>query len=274
MGAEPVEESLPAAYIRLGPELRSNPFGRPVVMRSEEGPNSIQGDAYAIVNFPLEQLRAAVATPEHWCDVMILHLNTKFCGVSESVHGPTLTVNIGKNTSQDLAQTARMDFGFNTQTPDATTFKVILTALQGPIGTTNYRIVLQAASLGGGTSFLHLTYSYDFNAVSRLALGVYLSTIGRNKVGFTQTKTTATATPVFIRGLRGVVERNTMRYFLAITAYLESAHGPEESRLDARLQNWFAATESYPLQLREVAWKDYFAMKHAEVLRQQRLPPQ
>jgi hypothetical protein len=272
--ADTATESLQAAYVRLGPDLRSNPFGKPLVMRSEEGQGSIQGEVYAVVNFTLEQLNAAVATPAHWCDVMILHINTKFCRVSESADGPVLSVDIGKNTPQELADTSRLDFKFKTQSTATGAFKTTLTALHGPMGTSNYQIVLEAVGLEGGTSFLHLAYSYDFNVVSRVALGVYLSTIGRDKVGFTLTNTATTAAPVYIQGLRALVERNTMRYFLAINAYLESAHGPEDARLDARLHNWFSATETYPRQLREVDWKDYLAMKHAEVLRQQKLPPQ
>jgi hypothetical protein len=103
-----------------------------------------------------------------------------------------------------------------------------------------------------------------------MALGIYLSTVGNGKVGFTLENASATAAPVYVQGLRGLAERNTMRYFLAIIAYLESAHGPEKDRLDARLKNWFSATEAYPRQLREVEWKEYLPMKHGEVLRQEK----
>jgi hypothetical protein len=264
-------ESLQAAYVRLGHELRSNPFGRPVVMRSEERQGSIQGEVYAIGNFPLEQLNAAFSTPAHWCDVMILHVNTKSCRVSESSDGSTLTVHVGKNTPQELSEAARLDFNFKAQTPSASLLKFALTALQGPIGTSNYRILLEAVPMADGTSFLHFAYSYDFNVVSRLALSIYLSTLGKDKVGFTMASSAPSTAPVYIQGMRALVERNTMRYLLAIIAYMESAHGPEEARLDARLKNWYAGTETYPLQLKEVEWKDYFSMKHAEVLRQQDL---
>jgi hypothetical protein len=276
IGAVPLAaaETLQSAYIRLGPELHSNPFGRPVVMRSLETQGEIQGEVYAVVNFPMEQLNAAIAAPTHWCDVMILHLNTKYCHVSDAADGAMLTLNVGKNTPQELAQTTRLDFKFKAQAPTTNSFKVTLTAPQGPMGTSNYRIVLDAVPLQDGNSFLHLTYSYAFNTLSRVAMNIYLSTVGKDKVGFTLAPNATAAAPVYIQGLRAVAERNTMRYFLAIVAYLASAHGPEGARLDARLEKWFSATESYARQLREVEWADYLAMKHAEVLRQQQLPLQ
>jgi hypothetical protein len=262
-------ESLQAAYTRLSPSLRTNPFGRPMVMRSEEGQETIQGEVYAVVKFPLAELNAAMGDPAHWCDVMILHVNTKYCRVSDSVDSPMLIVNIGKKTPQELVDTVRLEFKFKAQTTDPAHLKIALTALHGPVGTSNYQILLEAVSLKDGSSFLHLIYSYDFNVLSRVALAAYLSTLGSSKVGFTLDSTSTHAAPIYIQGLRALVERNTMRYFLAINAYLESAHGPKATRLDARLKNWFAATETYPRQLKEVEWKDYVAMKQAEVLRQQ-----
>jgi hypothetical protein len=267
--ADVAGESLQADYVRLGQELRGKLLGQPVVVRSEEGQGSIQGEAYAISDFPLEQLKATFATPAHWCDVMILHVNTKFCHMSETADGPMLTVNVGKGTPQELEETTRLVFKFTAQALDVTHLGVVLTALQGPFGTSNYRVVLEAVALADGKSFLRFAYSYDFNIVSRAALTIYLSTLGRDKVGFTLANSPGSGEPVYIQGMRGLVERNTMRYLLAIFAYLESDYGPEEARLDTRLKNWFAATEAYPSQLKEATWNEYFSMKHAEVQRQQ-----
>jgi hypothetical protein len=73
----------------------------------------------------------------------------------------------------------------------------------------------------------------------------------------------------YIGGMRGVVERNTMRYFLAIEAYLAGLSAPPAQRLDRRLQAWFSATERYPRQLREMDRNTYMTMKRGEVARQQ-----
>ena len=41
---------------------------------------------------------------------------------------------------------------------------------------------------------------------------------------------------------------------------------------DARLLDWFAATERHPRQLRELDWETYLQMKRMEVRRQQSSP--
>ena len=74
---------------------------------------------------------------------------------------------------------------------------------------------------------------------------------------------------MFIGGVRGVVERNTMRYYLAINAYLAAERLPLPQRQDARLMNWIRATERYPVQLDEMDRATYFEMKRTEFIRQQ-----
>jgi len=60
------------------------------------------------------------------------------------------------------------------------------------------------------------------------------------------------------------VERNTMRYYLAIDDYVAA---PAPSQLEQRLNTWFDATERYPRQLHEMEKPDYLAMKRVEAKR-------
>jgi hypothetical protein len=71
-----------------------------------------------------------------------------------------------------------------------------------------------------------------------------------------------------VRGVRGVVERNTLRYYLAIDAFLEAQALPAPQQLQASLQGWFTATERYAQQLHEVDRDTYVGMKLREVQRQ------
>ena len=68
--------------------------------------------------------------------------------------------------------------------------------------------------------------------------------------------------------VRGVVERNTLRYYLAIDAFLEAQALPAPQQLQASLQGWFTATERYAQQLHEVDRDTYVGMKLREVQRQ------
>ena len=71
-----------------------------------------------------------------------------------------------------------------------------------------------------------------------------------------------------MNGVRGVVERNTMRYYLAIDAYLGAVDAPAAEQFEKRIQTWFTATERYPRQLHELERDAYLNMKRAEYKRQ------
>jgi len=67
-----------------------------------------------------------------------------------------------------------------------------------------------------------------------------------------------------VDGLRGALERNVMRYYLAIDAYLAASASPPQEQLEERLRDWFESTERYALQLHEVDQNEYLEMKRRE----------
>jgi hypothetical protein len=105
--------------------------------------------------------------------------------------------------------------------------------------------------------------------LAKAALQIYLSTFGSDKVGFTVIGRTPDGQPIHVDDVRGAVERNTMRYYLAVEAYLGALSAPPAQQIEKRLANWFAATERYPLQLHELEQGEYFDMKRKEYRRQQ-----
>ena len=116
---------------------------------------------------------------------------------------------------------------------------------------------MSAIPLDGGRTFMHLSYSYGYGTAGRMAMQAYLATAGSDKVGFTVTGKDAKGQPIHIGGMRGAIERNAMRYYLAIDAYLESLRAPADQQVEKSIQTWFDATERYPRQLREMDRKTY-----------------
>jgi len=114
---------------------------------------------------------------------------------------------------------------------------------------------------------MHLSYSYGYGMAARLALQAYLSTLGSGKVGFSVIDKRPDGTPVYVGSVRGVVERNTMRYYLAIDSYLGALAVPPAQQVEKRLRDWFTATERYALQLHEMSEAEYLDMKRKEVAR-------
>jgi hypothetical protein len=261
--------ALQAKFVELGPRLAHNPFKRPLVLLSDASSSALKGDVYAVVDHPFDQVSSSLNGPSHWCDVLILHLNTKYCRAVNGVAGTTLNVSVGKKFDQPLEDAYRVAFTYRQGaiTPDY--FDAHLDAKKGPLGTSDYLILLEATAIPGNKTFLHLTYSYVVGFASKVAMQGYLATAGSDKVGFTTSGKTSDGQPTYIGGMRGLVERNTMRYYLAIDAFLDTAVPSGPQQVDKRLQQWFDATENYPRQLHEMDRADYLAMKHNEIRRQQ-----
>ncbi|HKJ10016.1 MAG TPA: hypothetical protein VKA76_13100, partial [Gammaproteobacteria bacterium] len=113
------------------------------------------------------------------------------------------------------------------------------------------------------------SYSFSYGDVANWLMHGYFATFGRDKVGFTTHQ--VDGKPALVRGIKGMVERNAMRYYLAIKAYLDTLNAPPDRRFDLRLQRWFALTQQYPRQLHEMDRSTYLAQKHKERRQQQAL---
>jgi len=261
--------SLHAQYASLGERLLYNPFRRTLALDSSESSSDLKGDIYALVDYPFPTVSAALNSAEDWCDVLILHINTKYCHAATDKTRTVLTVHIGKKTPQPIKDAYPIEFSYRGVAATAKYLEIQLDAQEGPLGTRDYRIQLQAVPVGDDRTFLHLTYSYAYGLAGRLAMKTYLATIGSGKVGFTRTGKQSGGQPEYIGGMRGLAERNTMRYYLAIDAYLGALASPSPLQFQKRLHSWFTATEQYPRQLREVNRTAYIDMKRGEYLRQQ-----
>lgn len=179
------------------------------------------------------------------------------------------------NYSQPLEDAYALEFTFLVAAATANYLEIQLSADKGPLDTRDYRIQLQAIPLANGRTFLHLTYFYVYGWASRIAMKTHLATISSSKVGFTVARRQYNGQPEYIRGMRGLIERNAMRYYLAIDSFLGAYSGPvavaPDTQLQKRLQSWFIATEQYPRQLHEMERTAYIEMKLYEHRRQQSL---
>lgn len=263
---------LKASYAELSSQLKNNPFSRPIVLKSEESPHNLKGEIYAVVDADFPIFIAALSNPDQWCDAMILNINVKYCHVSTSQNGHVLNLNLGKKYPQPLADTYPIEFHSQGIITSDNYFAEKYLAKLGPLGTSDYRILVEAIPLHDGRTFLHFTYAYSFGLAGRLAMQTYFATLGRGKIGFTVLGKNGEYQPIYIQGIRGAVERNTMRFYLAIDAHLAALKWPSEQQLQKRLNNWYNSSEQYAIQLHELELDEYLAMKNQEYQRQQ-MPP-
>ena len=253
----------------LHEQLANNQFGRALAIESTETYENLKGDVYAVAEQPYAVVGPALQGMNHWCDILMLHLNVKDCGWRGSGASSTLNVAIGRKFDQPVADAHQVEFLYRVaaNTPDYV--QIQLSADTGPLGTKDYRIVLEATPIDAKRSFVHMSYSYGFGMAAKLAMEGYLATLGRSKVGFTIVERKSDGTPVYTGNVRGVIERNAMRYYLAIDAYLAALSLPAAEQPEKRIRGWIASVERYPKQLREMEPDEYLVMKRKELARQQ-----
>lgn len=267
--SEPGAAALLEKHSALTRPLAENAYRRPLFLESSEGTNTVSGSAYAVLDSPFSTVSTTFKSPQRWCEILILHINTKYCHAGVDSSPSMLKLSVGKKTPQELEDAYTLHFAYRLAAASPGYLAAQLQTDKGPLGTSNYRIELQAVPLPGGKTFMHMRYSYGYGVASRLAMQGYLATKGSGKVGFTQIPRGAGT--AYVEGMRGTVERNTMRYYLAIEAYLASLDKPAAEQLEQRLAHWFDATEQYARQLHEIDRDSYLTMKRAEYQRQQTL---
>ena len=260
--------ALKARHAALRDALADNSFARPLVLESREQADRLRGDIDARIDLPFALVGPALQGVDHWCDILILHLNVKQCRGAAANPSDVLQLAVGQKHDQALDQAFRFAFVYQVIASRPDYLQVQLSADEGPLGTSGYRIVLEVAAADERHSIVHLSYAYAYGLAARVAMQGYLATLGRDKVGFSVIGRQRDGQPQYIGGIRGVIERNTMRYYLAVEAYLGALSLPPQQQFERRLADWHSAVERYPRQLRELERSEYVAMKREQVRRQ------
>ncbi|MDB5946792.1 MAG: hypothetical protein JWQ33_1818, partial [Ramlibacter sp.] len=235
-------------YTELRDQLDHNIYQRALYIDSTQAGDNLKGDVYAVLDYPFGKVSGELKDPDNWCDILILPFNTKYCHAMKGEAGANLNVRIGRKFDQPVQDAYKLQFAYRgvAATPDY--FESRLAAKDGPVGTRDYHIMIAAVPLDEKRTFMHLSYAYGYGMTGKMAMQVYLSTVGADKVGFSVTGKAANGQPIYLGGVRGAVERNAMRYYLAIDAYLDSLSAPAGQQVERRIQGWFNATERYPRQ--------------------------
>ena len=259
--------TLRARHGAMHDKFANNQFGRPLVLESTETSGDLKGDVYAVVDHPFPMVQQALQTAEHWCDILILHLNVKRCRAS-GAGAKTLNLNVGRKFDQPIEDAYQLNFAYRVVAATSDYLQVLLTAEEGPLSTKNYRIQVEVVPVDAKRSVIHMSYAYGYGFTAKMAMQTYLATLGSAKVGFTVLDR-KDGKPVYQGGVLGLLERNTMRYYLAIDAYLSAYTLPPGDQFEKRIREWYASTERYAAQLREMEQNEYLEMKRKEMRRQQ-----
>lgn len=258
------------SYTRLLPRLEKNIYGVPVYIESSSEQHTMLGKVYSISHYPFSKIHRALVTPGNWCEIAPQHLNIKACTYQHMNDHCQLVFYSGRKFYEKADDVYQLPYIYRVTEPEADYFHVELTAEQGPMGTRDYHIAVEAIPLANEKTFIYFRYSYQAGFLARLGMHTYLATLGSDKDGFSITGTDEQGNPIYIQGVRGIIERNAIRYYLAIESYLQTIQQPAEQRFLARIKRWFDLTQGYP-QLYEMDKKEYLEYKLKERQDQLRL---
>jgi hypothetical protein len=243
----------------------------PFAVETSGDDRNARGHVYTTVAHGFSALSAALGRPSSWCEIAPLHLNVKSCTWSQASDGARITLYSGRKTYEPPEDAHVSPYAFERIESRDDYLRVRLTADEGPLDTRDYVIELEAVPAGEGESFVHLRYAYRYGLQTRLAMASYFATIGGDKVGFSVVGADAEGNAVYVDGVEGMIERNAVRYQLAIQAYLDTLDEPAALRFERRIERWFALTERYRRQLHELDRSEYLQNKRREHSDQRRL---
>ncbi|MDT8403103.1 hypothetical protein [Sulfuriflexus sp.] len=258
-------QALQQEYQRLQGKLASNVYGIPVYIKSSSNDdNQMHGEIFGVISHPYDKVRDVLGTPATWCDIVPLHLNIKACTYQQRDKQYLLTFYTGRKFYESPDNAYIIRYLYTPLARHEDYLDIQLTADSGPLGTEDYNISVEAIPLDDDSTFLHFSFSYQHGLLANLAMGTYFLTLGSGKIGFSIVEEDESGEPVYVKGNRGVIERNVVRYYFAIQSYLVTLDVASEQRLQARLDRWFELTEQHARQLHELDKEKYLEYKHLE----------
>ncbi len=265
------KQELLAIYTQLKPMLEKNVYGIPVYVHSKDENDTMTGVIYGVLHHPIEAVKRSLGSAANWCEIAPQHLNIKACTYQSVKNFCQLTFYSGRKYYEKADDVYQLGYRFEINEQSKNFIHIGLSANDGPVGTSHYHLNVKAIPIDKSNSFIYFSYSYQYNFISSMGMGTYLATLGSGKVGFSVTDQNEQGKPVYINGVRGIIERNAVRYYLAIQSYLDTRHIPSDKQFNARINKWFDLTEKHHLQLYEMSKKDYLEYKQQERSDQLRL---
>ncbi len=255
-------QALTYLYQAQADAMAASPFGRPLLLDSSDKDERLHGDVLGVLPTEFKRVRVALEDPRRWCEILLLTPSVSGCSVTAGAGtDAVLTVQLSRRFDQPPEKAYSTHFTYRQLKANERYTAMRLVAADGPMGTSDYRFDVEALGLDDGRSVLHMTYTYRYGFRAMVAMKVYLASKGGGKVGFSSTADEQ-GLKTYIGGMRGSVERNVMRYYLAIEAdTAPPTVTAARARFEASLDRWLASITEYPTQLPEPAPAAYRAAK-------------
>lgn len=242
-------------------------------IQSHEQGRRLRVNVYGFVDYPYSQVADVLVSPAAMCGFLILNMNVKACTYSQGERRVNMTIYVAGKKYAPLYRTMKIEPHFELQERNSKYLKVLMTSPRGRWGIKEYSVLVEASPYANKT-LVRFSSNYETSRLNKAATSMYLKTFARKKVGFTVVGRNQSGQPEYVRGMQGVIERNAVRSYLALQAYLETASVPPSQRLESRLRLWFGLTDVYSRQLHEMDRQSYLNNKKREYQNQLRLQQQ
>jgi cardiolipin synthase len=255
--------------VRVAPgQVREQPVRSAARSRIDAELGRPEGRRLRVVEHPFSTVQQALVSPEHWCDILILHLNVKRCKASAGGRRRrSASTSAASSTSRSRMRTS------STQVSR----RCVERRLPAGAPERRRRPAQHEELPYPGRGGADRGEAHRHSHVVRVRLRIRgedgdadLSRHARQRQGrLHDRRQEADGKPVYQAGVLGLLERNTMRYYLAIDAYLSAYGLPAAEQPEKRIREWYASTERYAQQLHEMDEAEYLDMKRKEMRRQQ-----
>ena len=208
-----------------------------------------------------------LAGPAAWCEILFLHYNVKSCTHGERDGQRWLKMYMGRKFYQHPRKAEQIELEFNSGKTEDGVLWVELAADEGPFNTKDYYVGLAAIPTEGGV-FVQFRSAAITGTLIAGVMDLYFATLASDKIGFSIVGTDKKGNPEYSGGTLAMLERNVVRYLIALDAYMKTYETGGEAGMVARTTMWFDGTEQYPEQLHEVERDDYLRDKRKEYAHQ------
>lgn len=257
--------NLTSIYQSIASSFKSGSDNFPITFKSNVSSGFAKGELYALVNFSYTDIAQLLSSMPKLCEAMLLHIDVKSCVEQLNPNGVNqLHVYVGNEDYQSPEDSFHIIYQTETRNQDKNYSHTQMNAITGPFDTSDYSINVEVLAITDNTSFIHLSNSARYGFFANIVLNTYLATFGSHKVGFTEIGKDPGGNPKYIKGVEGVIERNIMRYFLALQSYLDNINLPLYLQFEARINRWYDLTRGYSRQLFELDKEDYLSHKRRE----------
>jgi len=263
-------ETLVQQYLAASQRSPGLAKGLPIHLFTRQEKHRLTVKLVGLMPYSYTEVASVLSQPQSYCEFLPLMFNVKSCIVAEQSPQTQIRYYVaGKHYNPPLTS-FRINSIYRLLQYKGDFLSVNLESDEDSLGSSQYRVELRAIPYNGQT-LISVNSLYAPGRLTRMATYTYINVFARNKPGFTLVKQEGDAKPSPITGFPAIIERSSVRAYLALKSLLTNRYLRPEQQFEARLQTWYDLNSPYDKQLYELDRNQYLDIKRRERANQLRL---